>query len=355
VPRKDPAKKSRAPRGTGSVFPDRRRGGYIARKTVDGSRVQRWGATQAEAIRRRDAAVPPDPNTTTVAQWCETWLDTLDLAPLSVDSYTHSVNARIVPQLGALKIRALAPNHVEAAIRHWGTELGSNTVLLVLRHLRACLSAALRAGLVTSNPVTVAKKPRAKKPKINPFTPDELIQIIAGASEAAEDRVLALLAGTGCRRGESIALDVTDWDDAAQAVAITKGDTGRHGIGPPKSPHSVRTIRVPDAAAGAVRAAIGKRTTGPMFLSPRGTRVSSSAVNRRFPALLARLKIPVRNLHQLRHTVATHLITTDQLGDVAAYLGDRVETIVRTYLHPTGADPSLSMDRLLGGGKESSK
>ena len=39
------------------------------------------------------------------------------------------------------------------------------------------------------------------------------------------------------------------------------------------------------------------------------------------------------------------------LTDLAVYLGDEPETIVRTYLHPTGADVCGALERLLGGCK----
>jgi hypothetical protein len=37
------------------------------------------------------------------------------------------------------------------------------------------------------------------------------------------------------------------------------------------------------------------------------------------------------------------------LGDVAAYLGDTVDTIVKTYVHRSGTDPSRAMDRIFDG------
>jgi integrase len=57
-----------------------------------------------------------------------------------------------------------------------------------------------------------------------------------------------------------------------------------------------------------------------------------------------------RNVHQIRHSVANFLISESvPLGDVAKFLGDTVETVVKTYLHPAGTDPSDTLDRPLGG------
>ena len=50
---------------------------------------------------------------------------------------------------------------------------------------------------------------------------------------------------------------------------------------------------------------------------------------------------------ELIRRVATLMIARGvPLGDVAKYLGDTVETVVRSYLHATGADPADAMDEL---------
>ncbi|MDB5309882.1 MAG: hypothetical protein JWO38_4084 [Gemmataceae bacterium] len=36
------------------------------------------------------------------------------------------------------------------------------------------------------------------------------------------------------------------------------------------------------------------------------------------------------------------------LGDVAEYLGDTVQTLVKTYLHASGVDPVSTLDKILG-------
>src|SRR6476661_2632886 len=111
--------------------------------------------------------------------------------------------------------------------------------------MRAMLGAAVRARLNPTNPVTLARKPRAKKVEIDPFTPDELARLIEGAFAHPSYLLVAVLAGVGCRVGEALALDVTDFDLRAGKLSITKTYSREYGIGPPKSPHSVRTVRVP--------------------------------------------------------------------------------------------------------------
>ena len=163
---------------------------------------------------------------------------------------------------------------------------------------------------------------------------------------------VAVVAAVGCRIGEALALDVTDFDPTVGTLTITKTYSRHYGIGPPKSKYSTRTIRVPPAALPAILAAIRKRTAGLLFPSARGYRRDEMSPREAWVKVLARVGLSYRNLHQLRHSVATALISAGvPLGDVAACLGDTVQTVVSTYLHPAGTDPSLAMERLLGGRK----
>jgi integrase len=110
----------------------------------------------------------------------------------------------------------------------------------------------------------------------------------------------------------------------------------------------VRTIRAPVAVVPAIVAAIGARTAGPLFVTKDGRRRGKERARDAWVAVLRRVGLPFRNLHQTRHSVASHLIAAGvPLGDVAAFLGDTVETVVKTYLHKTGADPTDALDKML--------
>ena len=66
-----------------------------------------------------------------------------------------------------------------------------------------------------------------------------------------------------------------------------------------------------------------------------------------------RLGLRRRNPHQARHSVASLAIAAGvPLANVARDLGDTVDTIVSTYLHPTpGGDVCGAVEGLLGGDK----
>lgn len=356
-----PRKVRRAPRGTGSVFYSKSRGCWIARKpigtrTVRGKKhtvyVTRTGRTAAEAIRRRDAALPPEP-TVLMSEWCDRWLAGLTHRPLTMDRYRHSVSKWIKPVLGSVPVQHVTAHTVELAVRKWGESISANTILLVLAHLGACLGAAVRARLIPTNPVASAKKPKATKVKLEVYTPDELARIIAACGRG--EGIIACLAATGLRRGEAIALLVSDFDAKAGTISVTKTEVGKHGIGPPKSAHSLRTIRVPAVALPHIRGAVGGRKSGPLFLSDAGKRMNATTIANRLAALLKRLELPAKSPHKLRHSVATALNGAGvPVADAAAYIGDTVDVYVRSYLHANpGSDPAVMLDALFAdkGGK----
>jgi integrase len=349
--------RSRRVRGSGSVFEATRRGVavWVARLPVGRSATGRTtyreasAATAAEALAKLAKLRPPTTGCT-VAEYCQRWLDTIaDRRPSTRDSYRVSVEHHIRPTLGHLRLASLTPYHVEAAARTWGDARAVGSVRLTLSHLRVALAAAVREGLIPANPVVSARKPKSVRKSIDPFPPADVRRIIDAATARPDLRAVALLAATGARPGEVVALDVTDYDPLTGLLAITKTWHHRHGVGPAKSSNSVRTIRVPLRARPAVLAAAGRRKRGPLFLGATGARVSASAFVRPWQGLLRALGLKVRNAHQLRHSSITNQLAAGYPpADVAKYHGNSVRVVFAVYCHPTSADPSEGVDKFLG-------
>lgn len=350
--------KRRRARGTGTIFEAVRRGRkiWIGRRPIGrnaaGKTLYRevWADTQGEVIKKLAEVGPASP-TITVADWVTRWLKSIQVKPRTEANYRDDFTRHILPAIGHLRIADVSPSQIEALAVTLGKKgLGVNSVRKALIHARIAFSAAVRDRLIDRNPVSLARKPPAKPKKIDAFTPAELVRIIAAAMQRPHEWPIAVLAGTGCRAGECLALDVPDFDRARNTIAITKTYHKVAGIGSPKSARSVRTIRIPTAVVPIIEAAVAGRKKGPMFLTSKGTRRNHELIHHAWQGLIQRMGLAYRNPHQLRHSVATALISASEpLGDVAAYLGDSVETVVKTYLHATGTDPSKALDKLFGG------
>lgn len=340
--------KKRRKRGEGSVFYNPRRGVWIGRVPLGRGKYRQVShAKQAACVQLMREQERPRPDTT-VSEWSSRWLESIShRAPLYVDNCRRSVKYRINPVLGHLRLRDLTTFDVEDAIRKWSTKLGPGSVGIAVQHLGNLCQSAVRAEVILRNPVSAVRRPPVAPRAVQPFTAAELRKIIRIASSMPRTRPIAVLAATGCRMGELLALDAGDYRGGM--LAITKGDRMAYGIGPTKTRNSVRTIRVPDEAQRAATDAKAGRIRGPLWMAD-GKRMTRHMMNREWRWVLRACGVEYRNPHQCRHSVGSLMIGSGaSIADVARYLGDTVQTVVRTYLHATGADPSGSIDRLLTG------
>jgi integrase len=334
-------RKTRRARGTGSIFPDKRRGGYVARvpigKHANGKTRYREvrAATQTEVVAKMKLVAPPGSDIT-VGEWADRWLAGSRIRPATMASYKVAVEHRIKPAFGSVLLTALTTWDIKAAAAEWSRDLAPSTLANTLGQVSSCLQAAVLAGLIPRNPAALVRRPRTAAPKFDLFTPAELRVVIDTAATKREWYPFALCAAIGCRIGESLALRPDDYDPATGILSIqrTRTRTGTQ-IGPPKSERSLRDVRVPLIVRPLLEQGV------PAY--------SYATAQVRWAALLRAAGLRYRNIHQLRHSIATHSLAAGvPLPNVARDLGDTVDTIVKTYLHMTpGADVCEAMDGLL--------
>lgn len=342
----------RGPRGEGSVFPDKRRGGYrgkvpIGRYANGKTRYKEvWGATQAECVAAKKLVQPPGPEVT-VGEWAARWLASLTVRSSTKAGYARQITRRIIPSLGAIRLAELTVSRVKTALGEWA-KAGTATANRTLRVGATMFSAAILDELVTTNPFARCARLKYEAKPLDPFTLTELLRIVESYTVLAAAPIFAFLAATGARVGEACALDIADYDPATGRVQITKTWDVRHGVRPPKSRHSRRTLTVPVVARPAIEHAIGSRPKGPIFATRFGRRYDPGELGKVFNALLSHLKIRRRNIHQMRHGVISGALGTGvKLANVARDVGDTVATLVRVYVHAGEGDGlTEAMDRL---------
>jgi integrase len=338
-------KPSRRLKNTGTVFWSPSRNRYVGRVIIGRypsgkPKYQQVTADSTQGLRAAMECVEPPKEGVTVAAWLDRWLAEMKCKPGTRRSRVAAVTHHLKPALGHLKVSELTPRQVEVAASSW--PLKGTSARNVAAILGTALRAAVRHNLRVDNPVRAAHKPKAERKKIDPYTVEELATISRAAAQKPNTRAIAVLAATGMRVGELLALDVQDVDTSAWTVSITKtlDCADRDLRGTPKSPNSVRVIEVPEKppeAREAIRAAIGNRTSGPLFLTGKGRRVIYKVLSKANETLLKRLGLRYRGVHQLRHSWASHALAAGvDVAEVAAYLGDTPKMILDTYAKPTG-------------------
>jgi integrase len=260
------------------------------------------------------------------------------------------------PWLWSLKLQAISPGHVKRLLGELAQEGRSNaTIQLTRAVLSRALADAVEDQKLSRNPAARLhrrSRPQAgagREPRAKVWTAREL-RVFLG--HVAGERLYALwrlAATTGMRRGEllglawrSVDLDAGRLDVERQLVPTRGGAT----FGPPKSarshrkialdPETVEALRAHRAAQGLERilAADAYHDLDLVFAHEDGTPIHPQRLTEAFEKQRAAAKLPPLRLHGLRHTHATHLLTNAvPLHVVAVRIGDRPETVLRTYAH----------------------
>ncbi|MFP2990325.1 tyrosine-type recombinase/integrase [Mycobacterium intracellulare] len=335
-----------------------------------GKRVRRsfYGRT-AKAARdamkagrdRIDAGAPVKDAAITVADWLVRWRATTLAASDRSEStkalYGNLARKHLEPEpFGATRLDRLKATDVEALILRMRAKtkpgkaieddeepqpvraLSDSTIRQAYTVLRAALDGAVRDGLLARNPAAAVKRPGVARREAQHLGGDDVLAVLAAAEGSRYYPVLALIAGTGLRRGEALALtwDRVDLTKGTVTVAATLGRVGnRLLISEPKSERSRRTVPVTPGmvallrkqkatqAAEKLRAANQWRDrTGLVFTTELGAPVEPRNVLRVVETAARAAGVAEIGVHTLRHSAAVGMLESGvHIKQVADLLG----------------------------------
>lgn len=326
--------------GEGSIYPWRRDGkasgykGALSYRDEHGAtkRYVAYGPTRTavrdkldKARERLSAGAPPRDATRSVASWLAHWRATT-LAVSDRKESTRSLYGTLCrkhlepPPLGAIALDKLRPSDVEAlvlALRAKG--LSDSTVRQVYTVLRAGLDGAVRDGLLARNPAAAVKRPGVARREAKHLDASEVQAVLKAAQASRYHAALALIASTGLRKGEALALrwDHVDLDGGQLKVVSTLSRIGKRlVISEPKTAKARRVIPLSPAVVTLLRR---HRTTqkadqlkagehwtdsGLVFTTEFGTAVDPSSFLRVVRVAAQQAGVSGAGVHTLRHSVA---------------------------------------------------
>jgi integrase len=246
--------------------------GYKGALTVgyksDGKEDRRWVSGKTEAIVReklealkssRNVGMIDSGEKLTIQTYLERWMKykEADGTRLKTTSrYKHTVNKRLIPILGKIKLEKLRPLDVEAALR----SIRENVTVKEARRSRTILSMALnqavRWQIIPRNVCQAVKPipvPHDEQKEIRFWTPEEVGRFLEHAEHHRHYALFYLGLMTGLRACELLGLRWRDVDLASSVVRVEQDAVsvgGKMYIGPVKSKASRRTVTIsPDTVA----------------------------------------------------------------------------------------------------------
>lgn len=207
-------------------------------------------------------------------------------------------------------------------------------------HLKSAILDAVDEGIIERDPtrkvIIKGKTPSEKKKKfLNQFELHTLLKDLNLNGQINYDWLILLIAKTGMRFSEAIAITPADFDFVHQTLSINKTWNYKDGGGfqPTKNKSSVRKIQIDWMIVSQFSALVKDFPIDkPIFVNEV---IFNSTIN----AILARhckhSNIPIITIHGLRHTHASLLLFGGvSIASVAKRLGhSSMNTTEKTYLH----------------------
>jgi integrase len=342
--------------------------------------IEWWLLQKANRHRpvRKDEVVKEAP--VTLGEFLDRWLKAIknSIGAGALHQYESHVREHLKPSLGDVLLIDLErnPQAIENAMAFWTRKDGRKGDLSPLfikkvwSTLRTACNKARKLRLITTNPCDFVDPPKVERKEMIALSPEQVSQYLAAFDVTDIGAAIALAIGSGCRRGEILALRWRDVDlergtlrveRSLESVAIHTAKRVRYELRfkEPKSKRSRRTIPLPPFAVERLRRyrveqaqrfmVAGARPNGDtLVFDQEGQPWSPGLFGLRFAALRDEARLPKVRLHDLRHSYASLLLQSGaDLKTVSTALGhSSVAITADTYAHISPVMLQSAADRL---------
>jgi integrase len=243
--------------------------GKTKRHTVYGRTRQDVRDKLQQARGRLGAGAPVKDASRTVRDWLRHWRATTLAASDRKEStralYANLSRCHLEPApFGDIRLDRLKPSDVEGlvlAMRATTNDkseraLSDSTIRSTYTTLRAALDGAVRDGLIARNAAALVKRPGVERTEAKYLSDSDLSAVLRAAETSRYYPALVLIASSGLRKGECLALrwDSVDLDTAVLKVTATIGRVdGKLLITEPKTARSRRTVPLSPAMVAVLR------------------------------------------------------------------------------------------------------
>jgi integrase len=345
--------------------------GKTRRETFYGKTATEARAKLRAAKTRIDAGVPVKDSKITLgsyaAQWVNSTLAASNRKPSTRELYATLTRKHIVGRsLSARQLDKLRPSDVESFILELGEDLAPSSVRQIYTVLRAILDAAVRDGLVATNVAAKVHRPGVPRKEAASLTPKEVAKLLTVRDETDRYGVLfRVLAASGLRRGEALALRWQDVDLAGGTLRVSRTlgrVNGRLEVSQPKTERSRRAVPLSAPIVALLRdhrtrqleerlaAGSAWQDQDLVFSTEVGTPLDPRNTLRAFASTARKAGLPDGvGLHTLRHSAASAMLAKGApINVVSQLLGHSSIAITGdVYGHVSTEDARAAVDLLI--------
>nr|WP_238333108.1 tyrosine-type recombinase/integrase [Brevibacillus laterosporus] len=305
-----------------------------------------------------------------VDKYFDDWLEVYKkryVKPITYSVQERNVRLNILPRWGNYRLKEITRTEYQK----WINELRKHYSEGTVRRIHSIMSSAMadavhEFNILRENPLQKIKIPKQtqKVDKVSFFTREQLDQFLTASNTPVKQAkykasiqyyaLFTLLARTGLRIGEALALTWDDIDLEAKIITVSKTLVYPLNSTPylstPKTKNSDRTVKLDEATVKLMkRHRINQKEVCLMYENYKPTKeniifhqqdgrwLRTNVVREHFKEVCKRANVPVLSPHALRHTHAVHLLES---GVNIKYVSERlghasVKVTADTYLHVT--------------------
>ena len=307
----------------------------------DGTPIFRYvfGKTQRELTKKLHAKILEfrdvelsEESAMTLAEWLEKWLTEYKVNTIrasTIERYSRDIENHVIPCLGYKKISFITTNDIQKMYvdikengriknreKH-GSVLSDSVVRSIHMMLHQAFEDAVKERLISKNSTKGTTIPKKSRGELQVLNKEQLDRFLAEVDkdEIWRDFFYTELT-TGLRRGEICGLKWCDFDEKRGTLSICRNATAKKGggasIGETKTDTGNRLIYLPDSIIKMLKKRKKKALTEWIFPNPyrpEDPMIPNSAYQK-LKKILKKANLPSIRFHDLRHTFATHALTS---------------------------------------------
>lgn len=295
-----------------------------------------------------------------LGEWLDRWMENYmsgTVRETTLRGYRQYIDSYIKPYLGDVPVGKLTTEDVQQLYRKLqksgrikehptkGSTLAATTIRRLHGVLHQAMDVAVRKRLTAKNPtkdVVLPKKERVPKKILTNAQLDEFMEEIQ--KDVVWHDFFYTEMTTGLRRGELCGLMWQDFDEQKGTLHVRRTVHERKGggifTGEPKTGQGKRVITRPPSTAQLLRERRKNSCSEWIFSDPCKPKlpVKPNSAYTHMKVLLKQAGLPNIRFHDLRHTFATHALTSGvDAKTLSGILGHtRASFTLDTYTHTTG-------------------